>query len=319
MALQAAQRGASLRVVLDSFYDQALDVRSNVSTTNYLLAQAVAQGSDVRTVVANPSALGIHNKLILVRIGRQGYAQIGSWNGSETSAKRNREMSLLVESTNVYDYLRRVVLGDMALATPTYMPVVLNQYAPAVIPYPLVSEVMINPAGLDEGREWIEIYNPSPVDIDLSGYKIGDAAVPTSTLGDGMVTFPQGYVLRAHQVIVVAQNAAQFKLDNGLLPAFELATMIRLFRNCPRIRRGPPGTLSLANAGDEIVLLGPNDQIVDGVAWGLGSLTGTTPYTGTRLVATPCNAGLITGIRMMAQSTGATNPSPVLDLCRNNI
>lgn len=280
-ALQAAQRGATLRVVLDSFYDQALDVRSNVSTTRYLLAQAAVQGLDVRAVVANPSALGIHNKLILARIGGQGYAQIGSWNGSETSAKRNREMSLLVESNDVYDYLRRLVLGDLALAMPTYLPVVLNRYETAVIPYPLVSEIMVNPAGLDEGREWIEIYNPSPIDIDLSGYKIGDAPVPTSTLGDGMVAFPAGYVLRAHQVIVIAQNAAQFKTDNGLLPTFELADYDPTIPELPVYTAWATGTISLANAGDEVVLLGPDDHVVDGVAWGVGVLPGNIPYTGT--------------------------------------
>ncbi len=281
--LQAAQRGARVRVMLDSFYDQALDVRSNVSTTRYLLAQAALQGLDVQAAVGNPSALGIHNKLILVRINEQGYSQIGSWNGSETSAKRNREMSVLVESNTVYDYLRRVVLGDMALATPTYMPVVLNRYMPAVITHPLVSEIMMNPAGLDEGREWIELYNPSPSDIDLSGYKIGDAAVPTSTLGDGMVAFPQGYVLHAGQVIVIAQNAAQFKIDNGLLPTFELADYDSTIPELLTYSTWATGTLSLANAGDEVVLLGPTDQIVDGVACGLGNLAGSTPYTGTML------------------------------------
>jgi hypothetical protein len=33
-------------------------------------------------------------------------------------------------------------------------------------------------------------------------------------------------------------------------------------------------SLSLANAGDEVLLLGAADQLIDGVAWGTGSLPG---------------------------------------------
>jgi hypothetical protein len=34
-------------------------------------------------------------------------------------------------------------------------------------------EVMYNPTGADDGREWVEIYNPDAVDIDLSDYALG--------------------------------------------------------------------------------------------------------------------------------------------------
>jgi hypothetical protein len=36
-----------------------------------------------------------------------------------------------------------------------------------------LSEVMVNPNGGDNGREWIELYNASGSDIDLSGYSLG--------------------------------------------------------------------------------------------------------------------------------------------------
>lgn len=36
-----------------------------------------------------------------------------------------------------------------------------------------LSEVMYNPNGGDNGREWIELYNASGSDIDLSGYSLG--------------------------------------------------------------------------------------------------------------------------------------------------
>jgi hypothetical protein len=36
-----------------------------------------------------------------------------------------------------------------------------------------LSEVMYNPTGGDNGREWVELYNANAVAIDLSGYSLG--------------------------------------------------------------------------------------------------------------------------------------------------
>lgn len=36
-----------------------------------------------------------------------------------------------------------------------------------------VSEVMYNPTGADDGREWVELYNAGAVAIDLSNYSLG--------------------------------------------------------------------------------------------------------------------------------------------------
>lgn len=37
----------------------------------------------------------------------------------------------------------------------------------------VISEVMFNPSGADDQREWVEIYNGTGADIDLSGYSLG--------------------------------------------------------------------------------------------------------------------------------------------------
>jgi hypothetical protein len=36
-----------------------------------------------------------------------------------------------------------------------------------------ISEVMYNPSGGDNGREWVELYNSTGADIDLAGYSLG--------------------------------------------------------------------------------------------------------------------------------------------------
>lgn len=279
--LGAAERGARVRLVLDGFYDIAKSARSNDATSRYLLGMRAQHGWDIQSVRGNPTALGIHNKLILARVGGQGYAQIGSWNGSETSAKRNREMSILIESNQAYDYLKRVVMGDFWQSSPTRLPLVLSRYTSNIIYHPLLSELMINPSGAnEEGREWIELYNPSPNSINLSNYKIGDAAVPSSFSSEGMFLLPANTVLAAGQVLLIAQNAQAFRQDWGVTPNFELADYDPAVPDLLPYTSWATGTISLGNAGDEVVLLGPDNQVVDGVAWGTGVLPGQMSYTG---------------------------------------
>ncbi|MBN1859219.1 lamin tail domain-containing protein [Candidatus Bipolaricaulota bacterium] len=45
---------------------------------------------------------------------------------------------------------------------------------PLAFPRLRITEVEINPAGLDSGREWIEISNPTGATVDLSGWSITD-------------------------------------------------------------------------------------------------------------------------------------------------
>ena len=209
--LGAAARGAKVRLALDKFYDNPLDVRSNAATVQYVLGLAAANGWDVRAARVNTTGRGIHNKMILVKLGNRTFAQIGSWNGTETSAKRDREMSLLIESQEAYAYLRNVFYTDFALAQPIFLPLTMRDYAAKVLTYPVVSEVLFNAGGQNEvGREWVEIYNPSPYPISLNGYKIGDAAIKGGSFGDGMYAFPVTATLPPNGVLVIAENALMF-------------------------------------------------------------------------------------------------------------
>ena len=112
--LAAARRGVTVRVLLDAFFDnQDLDSpRSNLRTVEYLTAVAQAEGLDLQARRRNPTGRGIHNKMVLARIGGRGWAVVGSLNGGEVSAKLNREMALLVGSDEAYDYLADVFWYD---------------------------------------------------------------------------------------------------------------------------------------------------------------------------------------------------------------
>ncbi len=112
--IAAARRGATVRVLLDAFFDnQDLDTpRSNLRTVEYLTALAQAEGLDLQARRRNPTGEGIHNKLVLAQIGGRGWTVVGSLNGGEVSAKLNRELALLVGSDAAYAYLADVFWYD---------------------------------------------------------------------------------------------------------------------------------------------------------------------------------------------------------------
>lgn len=112
--IAAARRGATVRVLLDAYFDnQDLNSpRSNLRTVEYVNAIAQAEGLDLQAQWGNPTGAGIHNKMILARIGGQGWVIAGSLNGGEVSAKLNREMALKVASNEAYAYLADVFRYD---------------------------------------------------------------------------------------------------------------------------------------------------------------------------------------------------------------
>jgi cardiolipin synthase len=128
--LDAARRGARVRLLLDSSYDTPGDARSNAATCAYVSGIASAEGLDLACRRGNPTGTGIHNKMVLVSAGDQGWVHTGSINGSENSSKGNRELAVQVESTAAYDYLAGVFWHDWALVeeqrTSIYLPLVVK-------------------------------------------------------------------------------------------------------------------------------------------------------------------------------------------------
>jgi hypothetical protein len=110
--LDAARRGAQVRILLDGFFDDG----DNVATVSYLNELAQAQSLDLRAAVGNPALKGLHNKMILVQAAGRGWVHVGSLNGSEASAKVNRELALQVQSDQAFDYLATAFWHDWQAA-----------------------------------------------------------------------------------------------------------------------------------------------------------------------------------------------------------
>lgn len=110
--IAAAKRGARVRILLDSFYDDFGDPRGNYETCVYV--NRFSRQYDIQCRLGNPTGEGIHIKLVLLEMGGTGLVHLGSINGSETSNKLNRELAAQVESLDAYAYWKAIFDADWA-------------------------------------------------------------------------------------------------------------------------------------------------------------------------------------------------------------
>ncbi len=274
--IDAARRGASVRLLLDKYYDAG----DNFTTCLHLNEIARAEGLDLACRLGNVTGLGVHAKVFFARVGGEKWVHIGSVNGTETSNKINREVALQFASDEACDFLMTVFEHDWArahapLVFRLYLPVVLRDHVPPA-DYPLVTEVFINPSGDDAGKEWVEIYNPGPA-MDIGGWTIGDA-LNLGDYGDGRYAFPAGARLLNRQVMVVAACATHFAQTYGFNPTYEWTNCDPLVPDLVPAGSWDGFSLALGNAQDEVLLLKPDGAPMDSVAWGGEPRAGVIPF-----------------------------------------
>jgi len=121
--IAAARRGATVRILLDNFFDDPNDIRSNLNTINYLNDIAQSEVLDLKARRGNPAGTGLHAKLYLLAIGGQRWVIISSMNGGEASNKLNREMGLALQTEQGYNALATVFWNDWNAPTIQQTPV----------------------------------------------------------------------------------------------------------------------------------------------------------------------------------------------------
>ena len=275
--IAAASRGAKVRLLLDRYFDDPFSPTSNSATVQYiesLRAISSTLRANLEARLSDPALYGLHNKMFLFNLGGRKWAHVGSLNGTETSSKANREVALQVEASAAYDYLRTMFEFDWAYQPRVLLPAVFNNY---IVPPDrlLISKLFyLGSTSPITGSEWVQIYNPMLITISLGMYKLGDQALPGATgfTVDGMWQFPAQASIAPGAVINVATTAQGFFTKYGRYPDyvfFGAGTQL-----LPYLSYTPNISFSLANTGDEVLLLGPFDQLIDGVAWGTGTLPG---------------------------------------------
>jgi hypothetical protein len=295
--VNAAARGVEVRVLLDAYYDDPVAaVRAPRSSENAATCLYLNQlpYPNLTCRLANITGLGIHAKLFLITVQGETYVNMGSFNGTETSHKLNREVAIqFVSETSddgpsAYDTLKAVFAHDWARGHPPiagflYLPVVMRSYTYQPPPaYPLITEVMINPQGEDAGYEWIEVYYGGR-DLYPLTLSLGDA-LATGDYGDGRYTFPPGAGLRTGQVIVIAACAPNFAAHYGFNPNYEWTACapdvpdMRPVATALSLTNWDGFGLALGNTADEILFLDSIGSVVDSVAWGGEPRAGVLPF-----------------------------------------
>jgi hypothetical protein len=111
-----------------------------------------------------------------------------------------------------------------------------------------ISEIMYNDYSLDDGYEWVEVYNSSAEHVDLSGWKLAD-------IEDNEISgsIPPGTVIQAHSALVFVESSANFQKAWGRRSdIIELARFPELFNNP-------------SEKNEIIALINSNSEIVDSV------------------------------------------------------
>ncbi len=100
----------------------------------------------------------------------------------------------------------------------------------------VISEIMYDPIGAEpENTEWVELYNPGSVAVDISGWVLtDDANYPGGTITEGYCTIPESTSIPAGGFLVISQ-AALTEINGEVV--------------CT-----PSGTFELNNAGDQLAL-----------------------------------------------------------------
>ncbi|MBN2007383.1 MAG: lamin tail domain-containing protein [Anaerolineae bacterium] len=276
--IEAARRGAAVRVLVNSksfvegYAGTPLDSQETVS---YVNAIAQSERLDLEAFMCDPTGSGIHNKMVLVDLHDEGkFSHVGSINGSETSSKVNREVAIQIKSEAVYDYLAQMFTSDWWLARPIYLPLVMRLYAPPPPPRPPVEYLVISEVYYQGGPdgEWVEIYNPTKSSIGLNGYKIGD--YDGAGYNEGIYAFPITATIPPGEVIVVAGDGHQVNPPAD----FELFDYNADIPTLPKV--GGDGDWALGNTGDQVILWGPDGQVVDVVVWGTATYPGVIAHPG---------------------------------------
>lgn len=130
----------------------------------------------------------------------------------------------------------------------------------------LITEFVYDSFGLDEEGEWIEVANVGETAVDLAAIKIGDEELLGGN--EGMLRFPEDATLAPGAVIVIAQSAPGFRAQYGRNPDYEMRDEDAAVPDMRRYVRWAFGDVALGNGGDEVLLLGADNEILDTIGYG---------------------------------------------------
>ena len=115
-----------------------------------------------------------------------------------------------------------------------------------------MTEIMFNPTGTDTHREWIEVYNTGPGEVNITGWKLFEENTShTLTAVESQPSPNNDSILMPGEYAVIAESPQQFLLE---YPAFR-ETLIDTYWS------------SLANTGETIGLKNQDNELTETLAY----------------------------------------------------
>jgi DNA/RNA endonuclease YhcR with UshA esterase domain len=119
-----------------------------------------------------------------------------------------------------------------------------------------INEVYYDTVGTDSKEEWIELYNPTDLDINLSGYKLKSNELSPFVIMAG--------IIKAKSYFVIAKDKTGFHTLYDFDPSIDGMT------------------INLSNDGDYVALLDPTGTEIDSIAWGSSTYPGIVSSKGVK-------------------------------------
>ena len=168
-----------------------------------------------------------------------------------------------------------VLVASLILAIGTSNQNANGQSVRAAATHVVINEVYYDaPSGYAEPQcEWIEIYNPTSSDVDISGWMLSDDPVPNGQ-NEGVWTFPQGTTIPARGYILVVNDATYNGQFNSLFPGITPDFDTNSSNSIPDMTK--KGSLNLGNSGDDVHLFDSSQTEVDAIWYGSGGDVGST-------------------------------------------
>lgn len=226
--INAARRGVSVRILLDSSYfnTDPNNPRDNDNTVAYVNSIANTEGLPLEgrlTDLNGIKVVKIHNKGMIIDHQK---VFISSINGTQGSFKYNREAAIIVNSTDLANYYQ--VLFDYDWNGGSGSP-------PAQPGDVIINEIAWSGTTANSYHEWIELFNTTCLPINLAGWKIiDDNGTQIYNITSGIIP-ARGYFL-----IEDTEIATSIVADSVI-------------------------NLALANTGDSLQLKDSYDNLIDTV------------------------------------------------------
>jgi len=123
----------------------------------------------------------------------------------------------------------------------------------------LITEIRYDADDEPEG-EFVELYNAFDFNIYLENWELTDS--------EGAYNMPEGAQIDADDILIFAYDKTIYLSEMTALGVTAPAADYNL------------GDIQLANTGDDVSLKDPADVTKDAVAWGSGSVSGVTTWSG---------------------------------------